>query len=134
MKITILTHLDKPDDTTRDVVVDQVAAALRQTDHQPSILAVHDDLRQLINGLTLRMDGSFGIGEKSLVTSATDMMKRIVEIHDKVHDAALVEEFIEGREFYLGVLGNQNPTVFPPIEMDFSGLPDGTPHVLGSDA
>jgi D-alanine-D-alanine ligase len=80
------------------------------------------------------MDASIGIGEKSLVHSATDMMKRIVEIHTKVRDAALVEEFIEGREFYVGILGNQSPTVFPPIEMDFSGLPNGKPRILGADA
>src|SRR5262249_30226839 len=81
-----------------------------------------------------RMDGSFGIGQRSLVDNATDMMKRIVEIHEKVHDAALVEEYIEGREFYVGVLGNQQPAIFPPIEMDFSGLPECVPHVLWADA
>jgi D-alanine-D-alanine ligase len=223
MKITILTHLDKPDDRTLDMVVDQIADALRHDGHAPSVLAVHGDLRQLISGLTrrkpdlvfnvmetfgdselgavpvaglldllkvpytgggpgeiflqedksltkkllafdgirypdfavfsmnagletggnlrmplfvkpLRMDGSLGIGQRSLVDNATDMMKRIVEIHEKVRDAALVEEYIEGREFYVGVLGNQQPAVFPPIEMDFSGLPEGVPHVLGADA
>ena len=61
-------------------------------------------------------------------------MKRVSEIHQKVQDAALAEEYVEGREFYVGVLGNGRPTAFPPIEMDFSGLPDGTPRVLGSRA
>jgi D-alanine-D-alanine ligase len=45
-----------------------------------------------------------------------------------------VEEYIEGRELYVGVLGNQEPQAFPPIEMDFSGLPDGAPRVLGARA
>src|SRR5205807_6881947 len=61
-------------------------------------------------------------------------MKRVAEIHQQVHDAALAEEYIEGREFYIGVLGNQEPTAFPPIEMDFSGLPDGKPRILDAKA
>jgi len=55
-------------------------------------------------------------------------------IHKKFKDAALVEEYIEGREFYVGVLGNGTLQAFPPIEMDFSGLPDGAPKVLDSRA
>src|SRR5207253_7590895 len=47
---------------------------------------------------------------------------------------ALVEEYIEGREFYVGVLGNRDPIAFPPIEMDFSGLANGAPHILGDRA
>ena len=61
-------------------------------------------------------------------------MKRVVAIHKKFDDAALAEEYIEGREFYVGVLGNRDPIAFPPIEMDFSGLPDGAPRVLDSKA
>jgi D-alanine-D-alanine ligase len=82
----------------------------------------------------LRMDASIGIDAGSLVRSAREMMERVLLIHDKVKDAALVEEFIEGREFYVGVLGNGSPQAFPPVEMDFSGLPDGAPHVLGAKA
>ncbi|WP_394833503.1 ATP-grasp domain-containing protein [Pendulispora rubella] len=82
----------------------------------------------------LRMDASIGIESNSLVRSATQMMKRIVAIHEKVKDAALVEEYIEGREFYVGVLGNRKPIALPPIEMDFSGLPAGMPRVLGRRA
>jgi D-alanine-D-alanine ligase len=82
----------------------------------------------------LRMDASIGIDGGALVRDTRDMMKRILAIHEKLHDAALVEEYIEGREFYVGVVGNARPTAFPPIEMDFSGLPDGAPRVLGSKA
>ena len=62
------------------------------------------------------------------------MLERIVTIQRKFKDAALVEEYIEGREFYVGVLGNRAPQVFPPIEMDFSGLPEGAPRVLDAKA
>jgi D-alanine-D-alanine ligase len=82
----------------------------------------------------LRLDASLGIDAKSFVTDASAMMKKVVEIHDKLNDSALAEEFIEGREFYVGVLGNREPQAFPPIEFDFSGLPEGAPHVADSRA
>jgi D-alanine-D-alanine ligase len=82
----------------------------------------------------LRMDASIGIDGGSLVYNARDMMQRVLDIHTQVNDSALVEEYIEGREFYVGVLGNGTPQAFPPIEMDFSGLPDGKPHILDSRA
>src|SRR6185312_9816301 len=61
------------------------------------------------------------------------LMERVAAIHREFGDA-LAEEYIEGREFYVGVLGNREPTAFLPIEMDFSGLPDGAPRVLDSKA
>lgn len=79
-------------------------------------------------------DGSVGIGANALVRSVPELMERVLEIHRTVQDAALAEEYIEGREFFVGVLGNQTPTAFPPIEMDFSGLPEGAPRVLGYEA
>ena len=41
-------------------------------------------------------------------------MERVLAIHREVKDSALVEEYIEGREFFVGVLGNSDPTAFPP--------------------
>jgi D-alanine-D-alanine ligase len=81
-----------------------------------------------------RMDASIGIGKKSLVHDTVTMMKQVVAIHDELDDAALAEEYIEGREFYVGVLGNHELTALPPIEMDFSGLPDGAPRVADERA
>ena len=78
----------------------------------------------------LERDGSVGIKSNALVRSVPELMERVLAIHTKVKDSALVEEYIEGREFFIGVLGNQDRVAFPPIEMDFSGLPDGAPHVL----
>lgn len=79
-------------------------------------------------------DGSIGIKGNALVHSVTEMMERVVSIHREVDDSALVEEYIEGREFFVGVLGNRERVAFPPVEMDFSGLPDGAPRVLGYEA
>ena len=78
----------------------------------------------------LRMDASIGIDAKAIVTTIEDMRERVANIHKKIRDAALVEEYIEGREFYVSVLGNREPTAFPPIEIDFSGLPEGAPRIL----
>ena len=78
----------------------------------------------------LRMDASIGIDGKAIVSTIEDMRERVAMIHRKIRDAALVEEYIEGREFYVSVLGNREPTAFPPVEIDFSGLPEGAPRIL----
>jgi D-alanine-D-alanine ligase len=223
MNVTVLAGLENNDPKSYDVVVDQVASALRKKGHRVSIFGVHDDLRKLVTGLArrktdlvfnllesfgdntggdvavagvldllrlrytgggpgelylrqdkglakkvfafegilyphyavfsqdadfetagnLRMplfvkpltaDASIGIDGDSLVRDTTSLMKRVLAIHEKVGDSALVEEYIEGREFYVGVLGNREPIPFPPIEMDFSGLPEGMPRVAGTKA
>jgi D-alanine-D-alanine ligase len=82
----------------------------------------------------LRTDASLGIDSKALAHTPQELMKRVLMIHEQFNDSALCEEYIEGREFYVGVLGNQNPTAFPPVEMDFSGLPDGAPRILDAKA
>jgi D-alanine-D-alanine ligase len=82
----------------------------------------------------MERDASVGIGADALVRSVPEMMERVQAIHHEVGDAALVEEYIEGREFFVGVLGNRDRVAFPPIEMDFSGLPEGAPRVLGYEA
>jgi D-alanine-D-alanine ligase len=97
-------------------------------------LEIGGQLRMPLFVKPLRMDASLGIDSKSLVRDTSEMMERVRDIHRRLKDAALVEEYVEGREFYVGVLGNVAPQAFPPIEMDFSGLPDGLPHVLDAKA
>jgi len=82
----------------------------------------------------LRADSSIGIAANSLVYDTGTLMKRVSAIHRDVEDSALAEEFIEGREFYVGVLGNIQPQVLPPVEVDFTGFPEGQPKVLDSRA
>ncbi len=82
----------------------------------------------------LRMDASIGIDEGSLVRNTQQMMERVLHIQKTYGDAALAEEYIEGREFYVGVLGNDDLVAFPPIEMDFSGLKEGSLRVMDSRA
>ncbi|HEV8630727.1 MAG TPA: D-alanine--D-alanine ligase [Thermoanaerobaculia bacterium] len=78
----------------------------------------------------LRGDASIGIsGSDALVRDSRTLMERVVQIHDEHKDAALAEEYIEGRELYVGVLGNREPEALPPVELDLSGLPDHMPPV-----
>jgi D-alanine-D-alanine ligase len=82
----------------------------------------------------LHGDASAGVHDSSLVTDFRSLVERIAYIHTELHDTALAEEYIEGREFYATVLGNDPPEVLPLIEMDFSALPDGYPHIYGREA
>jgi D-alanine-D-alanine ligase len=82
----------------------------------------------------LRGDASLGIELKSLVQDQRELKRRVDTIHEKFNDSALAEEYIEGREFYVGVMGNRHLVALPAIEMDFSGLPPGEPRFLDRKA
>ena len=82
----------------------------------------------------LRADASIGVNGKSLVTTTEQLMNRVQAIHKELNDAALAEEYVKGREFYVGVLGNQAPTALPPIEVDFTGFPEGKPRIMDAKA
>jgi len=78
-------------------------------------------------------DGSIGIDAGALVDSVKELMERIHYIHEEFDSPALIEEYIEGREIYASILGNENPEVLPLIELDLSKLPRGTPRIAGQD-
>lgn len=82
----------------------------------------------------LSMDSSIGISPSSIVTNEKDLMKRVAAVHERVKDNALVEEFIDGREFNVAILGNRHPIALPPMEIDFSGLPERAARILDSQA
>ena len=50
--------------------------------------------------------------------------RRVTFIHEKLGTAAIVEQFIDGRELYVGVIGNERLDVFPVWEMSFDKMPD----------
>jgi D-alanine-D-alanine ligase len=78
-------------------------------------------------------DGSIGIDNGSVVDSVKELMERIDYIHEEFDSPALVEEYIEGREIYAAILGNENAEVLPLIELDLSKLPEGTRRIAGQD-
>ena len=69
-----------------------------------------------------REDGSIGIEFSSVVTSIRELMERIDWLHANFDSPVLIEEFVEGREMYVGVLGNGHPEALPVIELDLSKL------------
>lgn len=80
-----------------------------------------------------REDGSIGIGFNALAGSIKELMERIDELHADFDHPVLIEQYIEGREIYVGVLGNRRPEAFPPVELDLSHLPAGTPRIAGTE-
>jgi D-alanine-D-alanine ligase len=78
-------------------------------------------------------DGSIGIDNDSVVHSVKELMERIHYIQEEFDSPALIEEYIEGREIYAAILGNDNAECLPLIELDLSKLPKGTPRIAGQD-
>jgi D-alanine-D-alanine ligase len=74
-------------------------------------------------------DASLGIAHASVVADERQLSERIAFIHDQTHSDALVEEYIEGRELYVGVIGNDRLKVLPVWEMRFGSLPESLPAI-----
>jgi D-alanine-D-alanine ligase len=72
-------------------------------------------------------DASDGICRASFAKDEKEAIERARFIHQKFNCDALIEEYIEGRELYLSVLGNHRLTVFPPREIFFSQVPEDVP-------
>lgn len=68
-------------------------------------------------------DASAGVTDQAVVEDRPQLEKRVRMILAEYEQPALVEEFIDGRELGVSVLGNKNPKVLPVEEMDFSYLP-----------
>lgn len=69
-------------------------------------------------------DASFGISQASIVTTDVALAERVRFVHEKTNDDAIAEQYIEGRELYVGVIGNSRLQAFPAWEMDFGKMPD----------
>ncbi|MDQ1304140.1 MAG: D-alanine-D-alanine ligase [Pseudomonadota bacterium] len=68
-------------------------------------------------------DASLGISQASIVEDRVRLRERIDFIHESTKTDALVEEYIEGRELYVGLCGNDRLRTFPVWEMNFGTLP-----------
>ena len=80
-----------------------------------------------------REDGSIGIEFSAVVSSIKELMERIDWLHQHFDSPVLIEEYVEGRELYVGVLGNDKPEALPIIELDLSKLPEGTPRIAAAE-
>jgi len=79
-------------------------------------------------------DASLGIRSNSVVHDLRELFTRIDELQSEFQQPVLVEQFVEGREFYVGVLGNANARALPVMELDFSGFPAGVPRIASWEA
>src|SRR5215218_2463260 len=96
-------------------------------------LAFSDELHFPVIVKPMREDGSIGIEFNAVVSSIKELMERIDWLHEQFDSPILIEEYVEGREMYVGVLGNENPEALPVIELDLSKLPEGTPRIAAAE-
>jgi D-alanine-D-alanine ligase len=68
---------------------------------------------------SLSEDASLGIAQKSLVDTDEKLKERVEFVHAKIGTAAIAEQYIDGRELYVGVLGNERMRVLPVWELEF---------------
>jgi len=80
-----------------------------------------------------REDGSIGIEFSAVVSSIRELMERMDWLHANFDSPVLIEEYIEGREIYVGVIGNDKPEALPVVELDLSKLPEGTPRIAAAE-
>ncbi|HEX2654334.1 MAG TPA: ATP-grasp domain-containing protein [Xanthobacteraceae bacterium] len=78
---------------------------------------------------SLSEDASEGISQASVVDTDEKFVERVAFIHDRIDTAAIVEQYIEGREIYVGVLGNDRLRVLPVWELEFRNMAPGTKRI-----
>ncbi len=74
-------------------------------------------------------EASLGITDASIVADDAALAKRVTAVHEELRTDAIVEAYIPGREFYLGICGNRRLTTFPIWEMRFTKAPEGRPQI-----
>jgi D-alanine-D-alanine ligase len=79
-------------------------------------------------------EGSVGIAQASVVRDDSQLKERVEFIHRQNQTHALAEEFIEGREVYVGVIGNQKLQAYTPWELLMTNLPEGAQNIATGKA
>jgi D-alanine-D-alanine ligase len=74
-------------------------------------------------------EGSAGISQASIVYDDAKLTERVEFIHRQVKTHAIAEQYIAGREIYVGVLGNQRLQTFTPWELLIKMLPEGAANI-----
>lgn len=67
---------------------------------------------------------SMGVGPESIVSDPDELAARVQHVHRWYRQDALVEEYIAGREFTVGLLGNDRPAALPVMEINFAAVPE----------
>jgi len=79
-------------------------------------------------------EASAGISQASIVRDLAELAARVEFVHRNIGTDAIAEEYIEGRELTVGVIGNERLTALPVQELMFDSLPDGTAPIMTSRA
>lgn len=79
-------------------------------------------------------DASVGIENASIVTNKIKLKQRVEYVLDYFKQPALVEEFIDGRELNISVMGDKNPFVLPISEIDFASMPENLHNIVSYQA
>lgn len=72
-------------------------------------------------------ESSDGIAQASFARDEGEVIERVKFLHERFEGDVMIEEYIEGRELYVSVMGNKRLTVFPARELFFEKLPDDAP-------
>jgi D-alanine-D-alanine ligase len=75
---------------------------------------------------SLTQEASIGISQASVVDSDEKLKERVTFIHESIGTAAIVEQYVEGRELYVGIIGNQVLQALPVWELFFTNMPEGS--------
>ena len=78
---------------------------------------------------SLSEDASWGISQASVVDSDEKLAERVAFIHERIGTAAIAEQYVEGREVYVGVLGNDRLRALPVWELQFGNMAQGAWHI-----
>ncbi|HSW44693.1 MAG TPA: D-alanine--D-alanine ligase [Phycisphaerae bacterium] len=78
---------------------------------------------------SLNEEASLGISQASIVEDDAKLQERVAFIHDRIGTDAIAEQYIAGREFYVGILGNQRLKVLPIWELLFTKMPEDVPRI-----
>jgi D-alanine-D-alanine ligase len=74
-------------------------------------------------------EASLGISQSSIVDNDKDFKDRVEFMHERHNTDVIAEEYIEGRELYVGLLGHERLTVLPIWELVFEKMPEGAPRI-----
>jgi len=83
----------------------------------------------------VREDASIGIDDNSVAKDYGSLVKKVRELHETLGGDVMVEEFIDGREFYVSLIGDDgNAKPLEIVELDFSKWPEGKPKIYSNRA
>ncbi|MBI4451498.1 ATP-grasp domain-containing protein [Candidatus Woesearchaeota archaeon] len=79
-------------------------------------------------------DASIGIDEDSVVFDEAKLRKKVQQVLTTLHQEALAEQYVDGREFCVPMIGNNQPKVLPILEIDYRTHFEGKPKILSFKA